>query len=194
MGIIDILLIIFAAIPLLALFFLCYELNRNGQNFIGKPTVFPVFFYLEIIIKALIFICILIAAIKPEFFRLFPWLISEKVFGIQRYSSLLFLLSGDYILLSAYYAMGIFTRIGLPHSIHVLITNRIYHYSRNPMVLSLYLFSIACLMLIPSFFLLPFILFSLIVQHKMILREEKYLLSVLGRDYITYKEKTPRYL
>jgi len=190
----DVLLIISAAIPLFALFPLCYELNRNGQKFIGKPTVSPVLFYLEIIIKVLIFLCILVAAVRPGFFRLFPWLIFKKVFGIQRYSAFLLLLSADSILLSAYYAMGIFTRIGLPHSILVLITNRIYHYSRNPMVLSLYLFSIACLMLIPSFFLLPFILFSLIVQHKMILREEKYLLSVLGRDYITYKEKTPRYL
>jgi len=194
MGIIDILLIIFATIPLLALFFLCYELNRNGQNFIGKPTVFPVFFYLELVIKVLIFICILIASIKPDFFRLFPWLISKKVYGIQRYSSFLFLLSGDYILLSAYYAMGIFTRIGIPHSIHVLITNRIYRYSRNPMVLSLYLYSLSCLLLIPSMLILPFVVFSWIIQHKMILREEKYLFSVLGRDYEVYKEKTPRYL
>jgi len=190
----DILLIISAAIPFFALFSLCYELNRNGQNFIGKPTVSPVFFYLEIIIKILVFLCILIAALKPGFFYFFPWLISEKVFGVQRYSSLLLLLSGDFILLSAYYAMGIFTRIGLPPSIHVLITNRIYCYSRNPMVLSFYLYSIACLLIIPSLLLVPFIIFSWIVQHKMILREEKYLFSVLGRDYLAYKEKTPRYL
>jgi len=190
----DALLIIFAAIPLFALFSLCYELIRNGQKFIGKPTISPVLFYLGIIIKVLIFLCILVAAVRPGFFRLFPWLISKKVIGIQRYSGFLLLLSADSILLSAYYAMGIFTRIGIPSSIHVLITNRIYCYSRNPMVLSFYLYSIACLMLIPSLLLVPFIFFSWIVQHRMILREEKYLLSVLGRDYMTYKEKTPRYL
>jgi len=190
----DILLIISASIPLLALFFLCYELNRNGKNIIGKPTVSSVLFYSEIIIKVLVFLCILIIVIRPEFFRFFPWLIFKKVFGIQRYSSLLLLLSGDFILLSAYYAMGIFTRIGLPFSIHVLITNRIYRYSRNPMVLSFYLFSTACLLLIPSLLLVPFIIFSLIIQHKMILREEKYLFSVLGSGYLAYKKKTPRYL
>jgi len=190
----NILLIIFASIPLFALFSLCYELNRNGQNFIGKPTVSPVLFYSELIIKVLIFVCLIIAAIQPGFFRFFPCLISKRVFGIQRYSTILFLLSGDFILLSAYYAMGIFTRIGLPPSIHVLITNRIYRYSRNPMALSLYMFSTACLLLIPSLIIVSFIIFSLIVQHKMILREEKYLFSVLGSDYMVYKENTPRYL
>lgn len=75
-----------------------------------------------------------------------------------------------------------------------LITTGIYRYSRNPYFVSYLLLFLAYSILLQNLVVILcfFISFSLI--HKMILKEEQYLLSVHGDAYRNYQKVTPRYL
>ncbi len=74
-----------------------------------------------------------------------------------------------------------------------LIKNGIYRYSRNPFFLSLLIMFAAYTILLQNTFLFASSLAGFYLIHSMILKEEKYLESVHGEDYLQYKTKVPRY-
>lgn len=53
-------------------------------------------------------------------------------------------------------------------------------------------FSLLCIR--PSFLLLVLVLAAVAVFHRMVLKEERYLLGVHGGEYEAYKKNTGRYL
>lgn len=75
-----------------------------------------------------------------------------------------------------------------------LITNGIYGFTRNPYFLSYFLMFAAYTVLLQSLLLLSLSFMGILMVHKMILKEENYLVSLHGDKYLKYKSKVPRYL
>jgi protein-S-isoprenylcysteine O-methyltransferase Ste14 len=75
-----------------------------------------------------------------------------------------------------------------------LIVDGIYRYSRNPFFLSFLIMFAAYTILLQNIILLGLSLVGFFLIHWMIIKEEKYLESVHGEDYLQYKTKVPRYL
>jgi len=75
-----------------------------------------------------------------------------------------------------------------------LISTGIYRYSRNPYFLAYLLMFAAYTVLLESGLLLGLACIGFWVVHRMILKEEAYLLAVHGEAYRQYKQKVARYL
>ena len=75
-----------------------------------------------------------------------------------------------------------------------LVTTGIYSLSRNPYFLSYDLLIFGYILIFPSPILLLLYLTLVVVFHKMILAEEKYLESIHNTNYMDYKSKVNRYL
>lgn len=74
-----------------------------------------------------------------------------------------------------------------------LIQSGIYRFSRNPYFLSYLTMFAAYTVLLQNVVLLILSFAGFAMIHKMILKEEQYLLSVHGERYLRYKDKVPRY-
>ncbi|MCA9932976.1 MAG: isoprenylcysteine carboxylmethyltransferase family protein [Ardenticatenaceae bacterium] len=74
-----------------------------------------------------------------------------------------------------------------------LISSGIYRFTRNPYFLSYLVMFMAYTVILQNIMLLVLAILAFLLIHKMILREEEYLYSVHGADYIQYKQKVPRY-
>ena len=84
-------------------------------------------------------------------------------------------------------------RVGIPEEKTTLITQGIYHFSRNPAFVGFDLLYLSiCLM----FFNIPLVLVSVwaaVMLHLQILQEEKHMYHMFGDEYDTYKKHTSRY-
>ena len=99
--------------------------------------------------------------------------------------------------------MGIFSLIAMKNSWRVgikydqktaLVTSGIYRISRNPYFFSYDLLILGFIFVFPSPILVILYVPLVIVFHKMILEEEKYLENVHGEVYLLYKRRVNRYL
>ena len=102
---------------------------------------------------------------------------------------------GDIIFLIAVITMKDSWRAGIPteNEKTALISNGIYRYSRNPAFFGFDLMYIGFQLVYFNLFLLPFTIFAVLMLHLQILREEEYLTSTFGGEYLKYKERTSRY-
>lgn len=75
-----------------------------------------------------------------------------------------------------------------------LVTTGIYGFSRNPYFLSYALMFFAYTILLQDIILLSLSTVCLFLIHKMVIKEEQYLLSVHGDSFLKYMDSTPRYL
>lgn len=75
-----------------------------------------------------------------------------------------------------------------------LVQSGIYRYSRNPYFASYLLMFAGYTVLLQNALLLALSLLGFALIHMMIRREERYLLSVHGDDFLAYCQRTPRYL
>ncbi len=187
-------LILLSVTPIVATFLVGYQTMRAGFALMGRPAIRPYLFYLAKAVIGLSFCCLSLAAIFPTSFSHYPLLIQNEIPDVQQLMCLIFLLSGNLLLLPAYYTMSIFTRVGLPVSEHVLQTEGVFHISRNPMYTSLIFFYTATFLLVPSLLLAALFILSLVLHHVIIKREEAYLEDHFGQVYLTYKNRVARYL
>ncbi|MBC8059975.1 MAG: isoprenylcysteine carboxylmethyltransferase family protein, partial [Clostridiaceae bacterium] len=75
-----------------------------------------------------------------------------------------------------------------------LVTYGIYNYSRNPAFVGFDLMFTGLFLTYPSVLTAFILIINVISIHRLILQEEKHLQSVFGKEYISYKGKTSRYL
>ena len=91
--------------------------------------------------------------------------------------------------------MGTSWRVGVHENQQtVLIQNGMYRYIRNPYFLSHFIMYVGLFLVRPSVALLVLIGTTVALFHRLVLNEEAYLLSVHGKEYAEYKERTGRYL
>lgn len=100
--------------------------------------------------------------------------------------------------------VGLITAFGTmfwfgPHRAFGLEVNKLiqtgpYHFSRNPQIVLGSLLVIGTFILWPSWYALGWVLLYAIVSHLMVLVEEEHLQDVYGQEYVSYKERVPRYL
>jgi protein-S-isoprenylcysteine O-methyltransferase Ste14 len=75
-----------------------------------------------------------------------------------------------------------------------LIQSGIYQYIRNPYFLSHFIMYMGLFLIRPSLVLLVLVAATMVLFHRLVLREEAHLLSTHGKEYEAYKESTGRYL
>lgn len=182
------------SLPVVSVLLLGYQLFRNGQGIMGKPTLTPWLFFLTKLTVAVLFAILMAACISPGFFLKIPWLMQTEIPDVQQLMALIFLLAGNLFLIPALYTLSIFTRAGLPTSAHVLRTDGIYRISRNPMYVSFCFFFIACFLLVPSLLPALLIIFCLITHHFIIVNEERFLGKTFGDQYRSYKRRVAKYI
>lgn len=74
-----------------------------------------------------------------------------------------------------------------------MVTTGIYKLSRNPAFLGFNLVYIGILLIFFNWILCAITILAMVMLHLQILQEEKYLPTVFGEDYLTYKSKVGRY-
>lgn len=90
--------------------------------------------------------------------------------------------------------LGRFTKMGLPKNDQIrLQTSGIYKISRNPMYLGLMLLAISSVMYVPNPVNFIAAASGIIIHHRIVLNEEKFLSSKFGEAYKLYLSRTNRY-
>jgi protein-S-isoprenylcysteine O-methyltransferase Ste14 len=91
--------------------------------------------------------------------------------------------------------LGTFSlRVGLAQEETALRTTGIYRFSRNPMLLGLYLIALGSALYVQCPLNWILVIIALTVHHKIILAEEVFLQSRFGEQWIRYRQRVRRYL
>ena len=91
-------------------------------------------------------------------------------------------------------SLGRSFRVALPESRQPLVTHGIYHFTRNPLALSVDLLALGVLLLAPSWLARGSLVLNGIAYESKIRIEEAYLREAHGNKYEAYCERTGRYL
>ena len=91
--------------------------------------------------------------------------------------------------------LGTFSlRVGLAQEETILRTTGVYRFSRNPMLLGLYLIALGSALYVQCPINWMLVIIALIIHHKIILAEEVFLQSRFGEQWIRYRYNVRRYL
>jgi protein-S-isoprenylcysteine O-methyltransferase Ste14 len=155
------------------------------RDIVGTPTIRPAIFYSG---KAAGYFLWALEGLSILKF------IEPGPSGFMRISGVVSLCAGLLLFFLSAAALGRSTRLGLPLGETRFVSHGIYRFSRNPMYLAFNLVTLSsCFILqIPAVILLG--AFSIVVYHRIILGEERYLEETFGEPYLVYKSKVRRYL
>ena len=117
-----------------------------------------------------------------------------RVPPILEYVSGLLILGGLVLVLPAFLRLGDGSRFGLPRERIEIQTGGIYGISRNPMYLGFYLITLASLLSVPNPVNVCAGIVGIILHHRVVLAEERFLLDVYGSSYAAYMRRVRRYL
>jgi protein-S-isoprenylcysteine O-methyltransferase Ste14 len=153
----------------------CIGINRQ-LFFLGKLALFTSF--------ALI-------PIQLFFVNLSLWAVGDFFFWI----CMAFAGVGVMLFTLAIVSLGTFSlRVGLAHADTALRTTGVYRFSRNPMVLGLYLIALGSALYVQNPINWLLVIIALAVHHRIILAEERFLLTRFGEQWVSYQAATRRYL
>lgn len=160
----------------------------TGESIRGKSKKLTASILLSTLIYILIFLRLII--LKPN------WILEIHPPGYETLRII------GLVLVTIGFFMGIFSLISMKNSWRVgikyeqkteLVTTGIYRISRNPYFFSYDLLILGFIFIFPSLVLVILYVPLVIVFHKMILEEEKYLESVHGKSYLVFKKNVARY-
>jgi protein-S-isoprenylcysteine O-methyltransferase Ste14 len=156
------------------------------SGYLGRPTLDPFSFYtgkLTLFIPMVLFI---VKACYPGIGYLsFPPFIA--------WIAVCLLWAGTLILTIALVQLGKSVTVGLPMEINSLKTNGLYHLSRNPIYIAVFMMSIASVIYFPDLINATFVLYGIYQHHKIILEEEKFLSEQFGPEWENYRKTVHRY-
>ncbi|MBN1180732.1 MAG: isoprenylcysteine carboxylmethyltransferase family protein [Bacteroidales bacterium] len=156
------------------------------MDFFGKPAIHPLLFYSGKIAGYVVWTIYILAvsvAYKLEWQKNYYLILISYSFAVI--ASVIFFFSLLHL--------GRSTRFGLSSDNTAFKTKGLYRFSRNPMYLGFNLFTFACMLYMPILIFVILGLYSIIIFHFIILKEEKYLIMRFGGNYNVYKKKTRRY-
>jgi protein-S-isoprenylcysteine O-methyltransferase Ste14 len=178
---------IFPFLFLILLFF--GEKLFHNKNFDagGKPPINKIIFLSS---KYSIIVLWIIVIIKS-----WGWNISMlQIPASIKYLSLILWVLGFSLLFVGRFGMGSSFRIGQPKENISLTTTGLFKISRNPMYLGVYATILASIVYTANVFVLLIGVFVIIVHHKIVLSEEKYLQQKFTKKYDDYCIKVRRYI
>ncbi len=180
---------------LLVLFILSFALKNVITYFKTKQPVFgrSKKIALSVSISSIIYIIILsrLIFLDPKWILeiIFPGSIILKAAGMIL--TAFGFLSG----ILSFFSIKDSWRVAIKHDQKTeLITVGIYKFCRNPYFLSYEIFFLGYILYFPSLILISLYLPLIVIFHKIILDEEKFLETAHGEVYISFKQKVKRYL
>lgn len=145
---------------------------------------------IEIILKILILIVSIIQLISIfSIVRDYPISIAIKILGL--------ILSGSGVIffVMALQSMGSNWRSGFRIDDRVkLVNDGVYKYSRNPAFLGIDLLYLGLALTFPNKYIIAISIIVVVLFHIEIINEEKYLISMFGKEYSTYSKNVGRYI
>jgi protein-S-isoprenylcysteine O-methyltransferase Ste14 len=90
--------------------------------------------------------------------------------------------------------LGGSTRMGLPAERTALKTQGVYRFTRNPMYTGGYLLCLAAVLWTANAVILALALAAVVIHHRIVLAEERYLAAQFGEAYTQYAGRVRRYL
>jgi protein-S-isoprenylcysteine O-methyltransferase Ste14 len=108
-------------------------------------------------------------------------------------ATLLIVFGGTLVALSVFH-LGESIRMGLPTTKTALKTEGVYRFSRNPIYLGAYLIGIGSCIYCPNVINILSTIGFIVLHHRIILGEEKFLLQQCGDEWSAYARKVRRYL
>jgi protein-S-isoprenylcysteine O-methyltransferase Ste14 len=164
------------------------KVKRDGGELFGRPTlnIYVQFFSKLALLFPVLLFALSLAGVHIPHFQPPPFLF---------YSGFFIFMVAMLLLIFSLIHLGRYTKMGLPKKdkIH-LQTRGIYHISRNPMYLGLILLAVSTVLMLPNLVSIILTIAGMIIHHRIILREEKYLESKFGREYAAYRNQTRRYI
>jgi protein-S-isoprenylcysteine O-methyltransferase Ste14 len=183
----NIILITFVSFSIILVLFILRILIR-GISIFAKPPINPLAFMTA---KLCAFSsCFFIPAgiVWPEL----RWYSAPEWLNLF---ALLPFFSGIVIAIIAMKKLGDDLIFGLPQSsIRSLKTDGIFRFSRNPLYLGFILIIVSSCLITPNPINVAAAIIAIAFHHRIILREEDYLISKLGNEYHAYMKATGRYL
>lgn len=161
----------------------------TGVSIRGRSSKLTASILLSTIIYILIFLRLIF--LEPS------WIMEIHPVGYEifRIIGFAFVTIGFFLGISSLISMKNSWRIGIRYEQKTaLVTSGVYRISRNPYFFSYDLLILGYIFIFPSLVLVVLYVPLVIVFHKMILEEEKYLETVHGEVYLNYKRRVNRYL
>jgi len=157
------------------------------MNIIGKTTIHPALFYSGKIVGYTCWVIMFYALINAAVNSTFALTIHQIV-------SVLIVFAGLLLSMVSIFNLGRSTRLGLPDESTAFKTGGLYKISRNPMYLGFNLLTIAAMLYTLSIWIVLLGLYSMTIYHFIILGEERFMQNRFGDEYLSYKQKTRRYI
>lgn len=158
----------------------------KGIRFWGKPTIESWYFLSGKISLFTSWTLLLIKAMLPG------WTWNQVPAEVAWVAALINGL-GTAIMLIAFIHLGDALRVGLPENGTSLKTNGIYSISRNPIYLGVFLICLASCIFFPNPINIALAGYGMIIHHRIILGEEKFLAGRFGDDWRNYTKEVRRY-
>jgi protein-S-isoprenylcysteine O-methyltransferase Ste14 len=111
-----------------------------------------------------------------------------------KYLSLGLWFLGFVLLFIGRFGLGSSFRIGQPKETTVLKTTGLFRFSRNPMYVGVYATILASILYTVNIIVLLIGIFVVVIHHRIVLSEEKYLQQKFGRKFHDYCRKVRRYI
>ena len=160
---------------------------RKDKNFIGTPPINKCVFIIGKVLGFSIWGAVIIQLIGIDLKMLEGNILSDFI------SAAFFMLSTIFMV-SSFISLRESSSLGLPQEQTSLKTSGIYKISRNPMYVAFYLSFFGAIFYTLNLIVMIFTLISILIYHKIILSEERYLEQQFGEIYLQYKKRVRRYL
>jgi protein-S-isoprenylcysteine O-methyltransferase Ste14 len=157
------------------------------MNLIGKTTIHPVFFYSGKISGYITWVAMLLMLMNID-------KVDRKSFIYNTILSFAILLIGLVFVVWSMINLEKSTRLGLPTEKTVFKTHGLYAISRNPMHVGFNLLTISSMIYSLNILIILMGIYSILINHFIILGEERFMETRFGSDYLEYKKKRRRYL
>lgn len=130
----------------------------------------------------------------PVFFLFVPLLAPGSTSPVRWALGLAFIVAGEWVRLAGVAAAGTVTR-RRSRTVQRLVTYGAFAWSRNPLYNGNFLVWIGFVIISGVFWFLPIAVILFAIEYTLIVRyEEGVLESIFGSEYLTYKERTPRWI
>ncbi len=155
------------------------------MDILGRPPINPILFTIGKLAIFIAWVLPLIQLIGIPIQRTASGLIPFTI-GLVAVGLLVWVL--------AFRALGSSTRVGLPTEPTILKTTGIYRYSRHPIYVGMFLFTLAACLYCPYVVVITSSILGTLIHHKIAIAEESFLGQQFGAQWLSYKARTPRYI